>query len=218
MYRRLAVINVDLEELGLTHRKNQAMLLRRLANNQDIAPLQTLVSIIEPVKQYQRYQVRPQNMLSPLTGLIDAAQADAPNARIFNNAVDEMLLNNDTAKVRGMLTEWRDAQTALSPMLNNAAALAEAKPLVENWQNLNAIGLEAISYLEKNQTPSKDWLDAKMKMLDELGKQKAGLQFAVLPGIKMLVAAANEMPNLKNVSPTDRGERIKEMAFPKKTN
>ena len=218
MYRRLAVINVNLEELGLTHRKNQAMLLRRLANDQDIAPLQTLVSIIEPVKEYKRYQVRPQNMLSPLTGLIDAAQADAPNARIFNNAVDEMWSNNDSAKIRAMLTEWQNAQAKLMPMLDNAAALSEAKPLVENWQNLNAIGLEAVSYLEKNAAPPADWADAKMKMLDELGKQKAGLQFAVLPGVKMLVAAASEMPNMKNLSPTERRERIREIAFPKKNN
>ena len=216
MYRRLAVINVQLEKLGLTHRKNQAMLLRRLTNNQDIAPLQTLVSIIEPVKEYRRYQVRPQNMLSPLTGLIDAAQADAPNARIFNDAVNEMLLNNDAAKVRRMLTEWQNAQVSLAPMLNNAAALAEAKPLIENWQNLNEIGLEAVLYLEKNQTPPKEWSDAKMKMLDEFGKQKAGLEFAALPGMKMLVAAAAEMPNLKNVSPTERRERIRKIAFPKK--
>ena len=215
MYRRLAVINVDLEELGLTHRKNQAMLLRRLTNNQDISSLQTLVSIIEPVKEYKRYQVRPQNMLSPLTGLIDAAQADAPNARIFNNAVDEMLSDNDTAKVRAILTEWKNAQAKLLPMLNDAVALAEAKPLIENWQSLNAIGLEAIEYLKKNQTPSANWLDSKMTMLNELGKQKAGLEFAVSPGVKMLVVAANEMPSLKNMSPAERRERIKEIAFPK---
>lgn len=214
MYRRLAVVNIQLEELGLTHRKNQAMLLRRLMNNQDISPLQTLVSIIEPVKEYRRYQVRPQNMLSPLTGLVDAAQADAPNARIFNQAVDDMILNNDAAKVRAMLTEWRDAQTRLTPMLQNAAGLTEAKPLIENWQNLDEIGLEAVSYLEKNQTPPAGWLDAKMKMLGEIAKSKAALEFAVLPGVKILVAAASEMPNLKNVSPTERRDKIRAIAFP----
>ena len=80
MYRRLAITNRRLEELGMTQIKNQPMMLRRLARGGDIAPLQTLVSIIEPVKEYRRYQVRPQTMLSPLTGLIDAAQADAPGS------------------------------------------------------------------------------------------------------------------------------------------
>src|SRR6266850_1225530 len=62
MYRRLAVTSVRLEEVGLTHEKNQAMLLRRLAQGRDIGPLQTLVSVVEPVKEYRRNQQRPQTM------------------------------------------------------------------------------------------------------------------------------------------------------------
>ncbi|MGI8555798.1 MAG: hypothetical protein ACR2LT_05530, partial [Pyrinomonadaceae bacterium] len=102
----------------------------------------------------------------------------------------------------------------LTPMLQNAAGLTEAKPLIENWQNLDEIGLEAVSYLEKNQTPPAGWLDAKMKMLGEIAKSKAALEFAVLPGVKILVAAASEMPNLKNVSPTERRDKIRAIAFP----
>jgi hexosaminidase len=218
MYRRLSVIQNQLEELGLTHRKNQAVLLRRLTNNQDISALQTLVSIIEPVKEYRRYGLRPQTMLSPLTGLIDAANTDAPNAMIFNRTVDEMIADNSTAKVKNMLNEWRDAADKLAPVMENSAALAEAKPLLENWRNLNAIGLEAISYLEKNETPPADWQTAKLKMLDEIAKPKAALEFAVIPGMRSLVVAAAEMPNLKNLSPTERRERIKKLALPKAEN
>lgn len=66
MYRRLAMISLQLEELGLTHKRNQDVMLRRLVRSGDISPLRTLVSIIEPVKEYRRYQMRPQTMLSPL--------------------------------------------------------------------------------------------------------------------------------------------------------
>ena len=218
MYRRLSVIQNQLEELGLTHRKNQAVLLRRLTNNQDISALQSLVSIIEPVKEYRRYGLRPQTMLSPLTGLIDAANTDAPNARIFNRTVDEMIADNSTAKVKNMLNEWRDAAEKLAPVMENSAALAEAKPLLENWRNLNSIGLEAIAYLEKKETPPADWQAAKLKMLDEIAKPKAALEFAVMPGMRSLVIAAAEMPNLKNLSPTERRERIKKLALPKAKN
>jgi hexosaminidase len=217
MYRRLAVIDSQLEELGLTHRKNQAMLLRRLANNQDISALQTLVSIIEPVKEYRRYQVRPQTMLSPLTGLVDAAQADAPEARIFNRTVDEMLSNgspNNAEKIRRMLVEWSAAQAKLAPVTEISASLSEAKPLVENWRALNDIGLEAISYLEKSAAPPADWRDATLKTLAESAKPKAALEFAVVPGLKMLIVAAAEIPNLKNVAPAERYERIRQIAFP----
>ena len=218
MYRRLSVIQNQLEELGLTHRKNQAVLLRRLTNNQDISALQSLVSIIEPVKEYHRYQQRPQTMLSPLTGLIDAANTDAPNAMIFNRAVDEMIADNSTAKVKNMLDEWRDAAAKLAPVMENSAALAETKPLLENWRNLNLIGLEAISYLEKNEKPPADWQAMKLKMLDEIAKPKAALEFALMPGMRSLIVAAAEMPNLKNLTPAERRERIKKLALPKAKN
>ncbi len=81
MYRRLSVISRQLEDLGLTHEKNYGMLLRRLAGSDNTGPLRTLASIIEPVKQYRRYQMRPQTMLSPLTGLVDAARPDSEAAR-----------------------------------------------------------------------------------------------------------------------------------------
>jgi hexosaminidase len=218
MYRRLAVIDVQLEELGLTHRKNQPMLLRRLAGGQDISALQTLVSIIEPVKEYRRYQQRPQTMLSPLTGLIDAAQADAPNARIFNRLVDEMIADNSPnsiAKIRQMITKWQDTHRELLPLMETRASLFEAKPLIENWQNLNVVALEAVSYLEKKETPPAGWREAKLKTLEEAAKPKAALEFAIVPGVKMLIAAAIEMPNLVNVPAAERRERIRNFAFPK---
>ena len=74
---RLAVVSVQLEELGLTHEKNQAMLLRRLAGGAYPPALETLASFVEPVKEYRRHQQRPQTMLSPLTGLVDAARPDS---------------------------------------------------------------------------------------------------------------------------------------------
>ncbi|HEX8638856.1 MAG TPA: family 20 glycosylhydrolase, partial [Pyrinomonadaceae bacterium] len=217
MYRRLAVVDEQLEELGLTHRKNQAMLLRRLANDDDISALQTLVSVIEPVKEYRRYQLRKQTMLSPLTGLIDAAQADAEAGRSFNKTVDEMISGNsaNNAKaIRSMLSEWSEAAERLASLMEKSAALHEAKPLIEDWRNLNAISLEAVSYLEKNAEPPADWRDAKLKSLETTSKPKAALEFAVVPGIKLLVVAAAEMPNMKELSPMERRERIRRIAFP----
>ncbi len=218
MYRRLAVIDVRLEELGLTHRKNQAMLLRRLANNQDVSALQTFVSVIEPIKGYSRYGQLKQTMLSPLTGLVDAAQADAPDARIFNREVEQMIVNNtfnDAAPVRRMLQTWNNAQAKLAPTAENSAALSNVKPLIQNWRGVNEIALEAVGYLEKNDAATTDWRDARLKTLAEIGKPQAAIEFAALPGIKMLVAAASEMPNLKNLAPNERLELVRNIAFPK---
>ena len=191
MYRRLEIISIQLEEVGLTHRKNQVMLLRRLANNQDISALQTLVSIIEPVKEYRRFQVRPQTMLSPLTGLIDAAQADANEARKFNKLVQKIGINKsfsaDSAKLKAIFSDWKNAGIILKSQIENASALTEAKQFAPDLQSLGEIGLETVEFLESGKTSSAEWREAKLKSLAEIAKQKAGLEFQVIEAMKKLV-------------------------------
>lgn len=193
MYRRLDVISLQLEELGLTHRKNQAMLLRRLANGQDISALQTLVSVIEPVKLYKRYQVRPQTMLSPLTGLIDAAQADASSARKFNRAVQKITENKsfatDSGRFKAMFSDWKNAGIALKTQIENSPALMEAKQLAPDLQSLGEIGLETLEILESGKPSTAEWRETKLKVLAEIAKQKAGLEFQVVESLKILINA-----------------------------
>ena len=206
MYRRLATVGRQLEELGLTHLKNRAMLLRRLAADQDISALQVFVSVIEPVKEYRRYQLRPQSMLSPLTGLIDAAQPDAPGARAFNKAVDEFVAGVNAAenavKIRSMINDWRNAEADLQTTVENSPALAEAKQLAADFRSLNQILLEAVDALDRESRLNAQWRDAKMKTLDEIAKPKAALEIVTVAGARKLVAAASG--NLPTAGVTDR--------------
>ena len=137
MYRRLSVISRQLEEVGLTHEKNYGMLLRRLAASDNTGPLRTLASIVEPVKEYRRYQMRPQTMLSPLTGLVDAARPDSETARQFAANVDAFLSDAPRFAVyrpnlEHTLAEWQTASRALGPMIDGSPALQEARPLAGN--------------------------------------------------------------------------------------
>ncbi len=184
MYRRLAVVQNQLEELGLTHRKNQTVLLRRLANNQDISALQTLVSLVEPVKEYRRYNVRKQTMLSPLTGLIDAANTDAEGARKFNK-----LTTADSAQLKITFSKWRDDGISLQKQIENAPGLTETKQLAIDLQTLGEIGLETVAMLETREISSANWRDTKLKNLAEIAKQKAGLEFQVIEAMKNLINA-----------------------------
>lgn len=67
------------------------MLLRLMATTENIEPLKTLVSLVEPVEEYQRTRAHPATMLTPLTRLIDAARPDSAAARRFAALVDGML-------------------------------------------------------------------------------------------------------------------------------
>jgi hexosaminidase len=195
MYRRLAIIEYQLEELGLAHRKNQQMLLRRLAMGADTSALEALVSVIEPVKEYRRYQVRPQTMLSPLTGLIDAARPDAKDARAFNVAVEGLLAGSNraghTAKIRSLLANWRSKEGDLKRLVDSSPALAEARQLSDDFRTLNQMIQEAADALESASKQTSEWRNTNLKALDEVAKPKAGVEFAILLGVRKLVDAAS---------------------------
>jgi hexosaminidase len=205
MYRRMAIVSLQLEELGLMHKKNQDMMLRRLVRNDDIGPLKTLVSVVEPVKEYRRYQMRPQTMLSPLTGFVDAATPDAEGARKFAWMVREFL--NDApryelyrAELTQMLADWQASGAALGPIIDRSPALKEIKPLTKGLSELGAVGSEALSYLKLGTPPAREWREASVLRLDETAKPYAALEFMAVPAVKQLVLAAAEIGQPRRTS------------------
>ena len=219
MYRRLALISVQLEELGLTHEKNFSMLLRRLVGSKEIGPLATLASVMEPVKQYNRGQMRPATMLSPLTGLVDAARPDSDAARRFATMVDGLLSDAPrfqlyAESIRNTLTEWRDAGLALDPLIDQCPGLHEAKPLAKDLSESGVAGLEAMSYLSAGLAPTSEWRDARLARLDEATKPKAALEFAIIPSVRQLVIAAAELLQLKSTTPAEWKKRVTTLASP----
>lgn len=221
MYRRLAVVSRQLEELGLTHEKNYGMLLRRLARGENTKPLRTLASIVEPVKQYSRYQMRPQTMLSPLTGLVDAARPDSETARHFTSNVDAFLSDAPhfalyRLDLERTLAEWQTASRALGPMIDQSPALREARPLANDLAAVADAGLEAMSYLSSGDVPTTEWRQTQLARLDEAAKPKAALEFVVITSVRELVIAAAELPELKSTTPAEWRKRIRALAGPAK--
>jgi hexosaminidase len=219
MYRRLSVVSLQLEELGLTHQKNQAMMLRRLAGGRDSWALGTLASVVEPVKEYRRYEQRPQTMLSPLTGLVDAARPDSDAARRFAALVDGLLsdaprFETHAQEVRATLDEWLGAGPELEALIDGSPALAEARPLAGDLSRLGAVGSEALAYLTKGVAPGDDWRQSRLAALDEAAKPKAAVEFAVIQSVRALVVAAAELPALKQTTPGEWKARVQTLAAP----
>ncbi|MFL6283712.1 MAG: beta-N-acetylhexosaminidase [Pyrinomonadaceae bacterium] len=219
MYRRLSVVSTQLEELGLTHEKNQAMILRRLASGSYPPALETLASFVEPVKEYRRYEQRPQTMLSPLTGLVDAARPDSAAARGFTRRVNLLLsdaprLALHFSTLRDTLTSWRDAGPVLETLIDRSPALAEVRPLARDMASAGEIGLEALSYLQQGVQPSVEWRDARLAALTEIEKPKAALEFPFIGALRELVHAAHEQPALKQMTPAEWRARVRVLAAP----
>src|SRR5256884_2163877 len=98
--------------------------------------------------------MRPQTMLSPLTGLVDAARPDSDTARQFTSNVDAFLSDAPRftlyrSDLERTLAEWQTASRALGPLIDRSPALQEARPLANNLSAIAEAGLEAMSYYQR---------------------------------------------------------------------
>jgi hexosaminidase len=217
MYRRLAVTSVRLEELGLTHEKNYRSLLRRMAGGKEIGPLETLVSVVEPVKQYNRGRQRPTTMLSPLTGFVDAARPDSEAARHFAALVagflaDAPRFQTNREEMERTLAKWRDARPAIEA-ITRRSGLRDVEPLAAELSDLAQAGLEALACLAESKAPDGQWSEVKMAILQQAAKPKpSAVEFAILPSVRQLVIAAIELPQLRGQPPLEWQKRVKTLA------
>ena len=189
MYRRLARVSVQLEDLGLTHESNAGVLARRLAAGGDGEAVRTIADIVEPVKVYQRGAMRPHTRHTPLTRLVDAARPDSREARRIAALVDGTLAGRPPS--RQALAEafgaWRwagqmVAYSKASPLLAHAAAVAR------DVDTVGRIGMEALNLL--GAAVPAGWADASRAALDEAAKPKAEVEIVVVAPVRRLVDAA----------------------------
>ena len=213
MYRRLDAISIELEELGLTHEKNLPMMLRRLAGTSEIGPLRTLVSVVEPVKEYRRNQARTATMLTPLTRSIDAARADSRAGRELSALVDGLLADVPTfqrnqERIRMTLAGYCDIRPALEAMIDRSPILREAEQLPRDLADIGSAGLEALTYLAADMAPPDGWREAKLSLLEQAAKPKAEVEFAIIAPVRKLILLAAEMPGLKSLPQSEWRDRV----------
>jgi len=203
MYRRLEVLDRNLDWLGLSHRSNPAQMLKRLAGKNSIDSLQVLADIVQPVKYYTRPGTREYTQTTPLNRLVDAARPESDKARRFQEMVEEMLAdspaferNRETVKKR--LMEWRDNKVRLRPILEQSFLLKEIIPLSEDVASLAEAGLEAANYLESQVKASPSWLEKVSLLLNRPQRPEYELLVMIVPALWRLAEDASGLPLLVN--------------------
>ncbi len=196
MYRRLAILSMQLEELGITHLKNYPMMLRRLARSTEIEPLKTLADIVEPLEQYSRHmQGIVYHTYYPLCRLADAVPPESTTARHFNNLVEDFLADKNSsssAAIESFLALWRDNEEKLLPMIQRSPALHEIHPLSQAVKALSIAGLDSIHYIRAGQKPGDSWIQEKEDLLIKTRKPYAETEIMIHKGIEKLVQKANK--------------------------
>ncbi len=205
MYRRLEMTSYRLEELGLTHRKNYPMLLRRLTRNGNITPLRNLVDVLEPVKIYRRNSLKEGGyyQYSPYSRVVDAARPDQKVAREFNNMVDEFLQDanyqTNYKKIKKHLKKWDQNHEKLQPIIASSPILKEIEPASANLEQLAKIGCKALDKLYKKHNVN--WLKyqfVKGRYSIDEQKVEAAIQQASQPVAQteiMVVSAIEKLIN-----------------------
>jgi hexosaminidase len=219
MYRRLGVVSLQLEELGLTHERNVDVLLRRLAGTRDVGPLRALLDVVEPVKGYTRGSQQKGTTFLPLTHLVDAANVDAPGARAVAREIAALLddaprFHASADALRARFSSWRDAKPAIDVLVDRSPALAEAAPLAADLADMGIAGLEALRFLELSATPDASWRDARLALLDRAARPKAALSLPFTTSMRELVVAVMERSALATEPVAAWRARVKTLAAP----
>src|SRR6202034_1513064 len=130
MYKRMKAVSYDLEWLGLTHNSVRTEMLERMAGNRDTAALRVLADVVEPVKDYNRWDDAkgPIDFHSPLTRMIDAVSPESDTARQFNDLVENFAQSGYRdktveAQIRSYLTNSRENDVRLHPVLEQSFLL-----------------------------------------------------------------------------------------------
>ena len=192
MYRRLDIINLQLEELGLTHIKNQEMMLRRLTNGMDTTALKVLMDVMEPLKIYKRHrQGVTYTFFSPLTRVVDAALPDAGKARLFRLRVADFVKDTPDKNKAAVLIQdlklWEENHQELLPLIEQSPVLKEIETLSEDLSKIAGIGIQAIEFMLANKKAEPLWLEGSKKILESAKKPRGHAELMIISAIEQLV-------------------------------
>ncbi len=198
MYSRLDAVSLDLEWLGLTHRSARMQMLHRMAGDADISALRVLADVVEPVKDYDRWDETKQGPINfhvPLNRMIDAVYPESDTAREFSALVQVYVQGGAKdqaveARIRASLNLWRDNDARLRPLLDQSFLLQEDEPLSQNLAALGAAALEALDYLGKAQPAPHAWKMQQLTLIEHAKKPQAGLLLMVTAPVEQLIQAS----------------------------
>jgi hexosaminidase len=186
MRKRLEVISFRLEELGITHLRNKAVILRNISNNQNIDFLEEFSNVCEPLKGYTRNKGGTEyQMYSPFTLFADACTPDAKDALAFDDAVTQYLANKspeNKAKVTVFFNKWIAVNKGLVALGANAPLV---QPLLPLSKKLNDASQELLLVLDNKSTLKAEDLKNLIEQCNT--KDHADVELSVYASLKKLI-------------------------------
>jgi hexosaminidase len=196
MYRRLAVVSIELERLGLTHLQSKGAILRGLAGTTHIDALRTMASAMEPVSFHDRSRTQHTNQLTPFDRLVDAVTPDPPSRHWSELTVRYLLANPTDTEGRTALDAWFlqlsacvpevKRQMATSPLLDEAATRADQLAILAER------GHEALTFIGTHKKAPAGWKAHALAATADAEKPSALIRFTFLTPLNDLINAVQE--------------------------
>jgi hexosaminidase len=170
-----------------------------MAGVDDISALRTLADVVEPVKDYARFESVKGvwDFRAPLNRLIDAANPESEIGRHFQSWVQKYIQSgfkdrDAEIQIRALLTTWRDNDAKLKSIIQGSFLLRETAPLSEELSSLGAAGLAALDYLDKSQVSPEAWRTQQLAQADAAQAPQANLLLVVVQPVRQLIEATAE--------------------------
>ena len=180
-------------------------MLHRMSGTDDISALRTLADVVEPVKDYTRISSvkGPWDFRAPLNRLVDAVSPESDAARHFRELVEKYIQSkykdrSAAGEIRTLLTNWRDNDAKLHPLLEHSFLLRDVIPLSQDLAALGESGLLALDYLEKSESSPESWRTQQLARIESAKEAKADLLLMVVAPVELLIeASAGQRPGLQ---------------------
>ena len=150
MYRRLIVLDKELEYLGLQHRNYRMKLMADMVAEPYLPYLEVLTETLQEDKMFARMAIyKPMfYFTTPLDRIVDVARPESYLAYQFGQDVDKWIESEDDAireDLIAVLENWSGNHSQLAPAFINNERLLEVKPHSEHLSHLAQMALEALS-------------------------------------------------------------------------
>jgi len=167
------------------------------ATPEEFAALKTLADVLEPVKDYTRWETAPSKAMTttPLNRVVDAVPPESDVGRRFGELVDKFIatscLDSDThARFRAQFTAWRDNDARLQPLAQRSFLVKEVAVISQDLSALGTIGLAALDAIANRQPAADSWKTQQLAAIEQLKKPKVQLLLIPVPAVQKLVEAA----------------------------
>lgn len=196
MYRRLYIINQQLDDLGVQHIANYHRALRLYASSENYFTLKTLTDVLTPVKGYKRLytmvtmpsEVSHQN--SPLNEVADFVFVDSEVKWKFREAVYSYLKNKDNVSekiINNYLTLWQSNDSNFQNVAITSKQLERIKEHSKNLSIVASIGTAALSKIKAGDAPSDEWINKCMEQLLNINQAYGETELAIISEIEALI-------------------------------